>query len=101
MFVKICGLTTREALDAAVEAGADAVGFVFADSVREVSPERAAELAAGSSTPPLKVAVMRQPSRTRFEHVLATFTPDWIQTDAEDLSSARAARRRRGIAGLP
>jgi phosphoribosylanthranilate isomerase len=43
--VKICGLTREEDVDAAVEAGADAVGFVlYAKSARVVSIERAAEL---------------------------------------------------------
>ncbi|MGZ8390902.1 MAG: phosphoribosylanthranilate isomerase, partial [Rhodoplanes sp.] len=29
LLIKICGLTTPEALDAAIEAGADMAGFVF------------------------------------------------------------------------
>lgn len=44
--IKICGLTREENVDAAVAAGADAIGFVFyAPSPRYVSPQRAAELA--------------------------------------------------------
>ena len=44
--IKICGLTREADVDAAVEAGADAIGFNFyASSARYVSPERAAELA--------------------------------------------------------
>ncbi|MDP1739958.1 phosphoribosylanthranilate isomerase [Polaromonas sp.] len=44
--IKICGLTREEDVDAAVAAGADAVGFVlYAPSPRSVSAERAAELA--------------------------------------------------------
>lgn len=44
--VKICGLTRPEDVDAAVQAGATAVGFVFADSPRRVMPEQARVLAA-------------------------------------------------------
>lgn len=45
--IKICGLTREADLDAAVEAGADAVGFVlYPKSPRAVAPERAAVLAA-------------------------------------------------------
>ena len=44
--IKICGLTREEDVDAAVTAGADAVGFVMYEaSPRHVTPERAAELA--------------------------------------------------------
>ena len=44
--IKICGLTREQDVDAAVSAGADAIGFVlYAKSPRAVTPERAAELA--------------------------------------------------------
>jgi phosphoribosylanthranilate isomerase len=44
--IKICGLTREQDVDAAVAAGADAVGFVmYGKSPRFISPERAAELA--------------------------------------------------------
>ena len=44
--IKICGLTREQDVDAAVAAGADAIGFVLYDkSPRYVSPQRAAELA--------------------------------------------------------
>ncbi|MHA7175940.1 phosphoribosylanthranilate isomerase [Arthrobacter sp. Sr24] len=50
MYVKICGLQTAETVAAAVDAGADAIGFVFAPgSPRTVTPELAAEL--GHSVP--------------------------------------------------
>ncbi|MCS4509493.1 phosphoribosylanthranilate isomerase [Xylophilus ampelinus] len=45
--IKICGLTREQDVDAAVDAGADAVGFVlYPASARHVSPQRAAVLAA-------------------------------------------------------
>lgn len=44
--IKICGMTREQDVDAAVDAGADAVGFVlYAKSPRYVTPERASELA--------------------------------------------------------
>ncbi|MFN3628692.1 MAG: phosphoribosylanthranilate isomerase [Casimicrobiaceae bacterium] len=44
--IKICGLSSAEHIDAAVEAGADAIGFVFyPPSVRALTPARAARLA--------------------------------------------------------
>ena len=49
--IKICGLTREQDVDAAVEAGADAVGFVlYAASPRAVTAERAKQLA--SRLPP-------------------------------------------------
>jgi phosphoribosylanthranilate isomerase len=46
MFVKICGLSTPESVRVAVEAGADAVGFVLTASPRAVSPSQVAGLLA-------------------------------------------------------
>jgi phosphoribosylanthranilate isomerase len=54
--IKICGLTREEDVDAAVAAGADAIGFVFhPPSPRFVTPQRAAELA--SRIPPFVAVV--------------------------------------------
>lgn len=44
MFVKICGLKTEESVQAAVDAGADAIGFVFADSSRRIDVDTATRL---------------------------------------------------------
>lgn len=87
MFVKICGMNSAEAVAAAVEAGADALGFVFAESPREVTPERAVELCADVPGTIKRVAVMRRPAEEHWRRVLAVFAPDWLQTDAEDLET--------------
>jgi len=47
MWVKICGISTMRAAIAAVEAEADAVGFIFAKSRRQVTPDRAQALIMG------------------------------------------------------
>ncbi|WP_431278046.1 phosphoribosylanthranilate isomerase [Leifsonia poae] len=59
MWVKVCGLRDSESVAAAVEAGADAVGFVFAPgSPREIDPDRARSLV-GSASGTLTVGVFR------------------------------------------
>lgn len=44
MWIKICGITELEDAQLAVEAGADAVGFVFAESPRRMTPEKVREI---------------------------------------------------------
>ena len=86
-FVKICGLSDAEHVAAAVAAGADAVGFVFAKSVRQVTPQAAAILASGVPSHVQRVAVMLHPTNDEWQNVLAAFAPDVLQTDAEDFAS--------------
>jgi phosphoribosylanthranilate isomerase len=88
LFVKICGITSEAAVEAAISAGADAVGFVFhAASPRCVSPERAAGLAAAVGRGVLKVAVTLHPSQQLVDEVLRRFVPDVWQTDAGDFAT--------------
>lgn len=85
VFVKICGVTDEAALDAAVEAGADAVGFVFHEpSPRNIAPARAAELAARLPGGVLAVAVTLHPTQAAADRVLEEFQPDAWQSDAAD-----------------
>jgi len=87
-FVKICGLSSPAQVEAAVRAGADAVGFVFhAASPRNVVPSQAAALA--DLVPPgvLKVAVTRHPAQALVDEVLAALRPDAWQTDATDFET--------------
>jgi phosphoribosylanthranilate isomerase len=89
VWVKICGLTTPAAVSAAVDAGADAIGFVFAESKRKVTPSRAAELARAAPKHIVRVAVMLHPSQQQLDEVWSEFRPDVLQTDFEDLTSLR------------
>ena len=97
-FVKICGVTNGEAVAAAVEAGADAVGFVFAPSPRRVNAELAASLAAAVPAGIKKVAVMQHPEPHEWSIVQNLLRPDWLQTDADDFASLEVAA---GIQHLP
>ena len=86
MLVKICGLSKTEHVRAAVAAGADAVGFVFARSVRRVEPTHAAAISGEVPNTVKKVAVMLHPTDEEWQRVLREFSPDVLQTDAEDFA---------------
>lgn len=82
--VKICGLKYAATVDVAVNAGADALGFVFAESARQVTARHAAFIAANVPENVLRVAVMLHPTAEEWEEVNTIFCPDVLQTDAED-----------------
>ena len=86
VFVKICGLTTPDIVSAAIEAGADALGFVFADSPRRVTVDRARDMTRNVPAHVIRVAVMRHPTQAEWDEVASGFRPDWLQTDAEDFA---------------
>lgn len=86
MWIKICGMTTPDAVATALEAGADAIGFVFAASPRQVTPEAAAQLARPARGRLRCVAVTRQPQQRALEEMLRVFRPDVLQTDSSDLA---------------
>jgi phosphoribosylanthranilate isomerase len=87
LMVKICGLSKADDVKAAVSAGADAVGFVFAESVRRVSPAEAHKLTQYLPKRVRRVAVMRHPTQSEWQDVLDTFAPDVLQTDIDDFES--------------
>ncbi len=85
--IKICGLQHVATVDAAVQAGTDAVGFVFAKSVRQVTARHAAFIAANVPEHVLRVAVMMHPTCDEWEEVQTIFCPDVLQTDAQDFQT--------------
>jgi phosphoribosylanthranilate isomerase len=87
IWVKVCGLTTSEAVAAAVDAGVNAVGFVFAESKRRVTAEQAADLARDVPRDIVRVAVMLHPSQAELDEVWSQFRPDVLQTDVDDLAT--------------
>lgn len=79
MFVKVCGLSTPESVQAAVESGADAVGFVLTKSPREVSPEQARALLAGVPAGTTAVGVFRHESAADAVATARAAGLEWVQ----------------------
>jgi phosphoribosylanthranilate isomerase len=88
-WIKICGMTDEAAVAAALAAGVDAIGFVFAPSVRQVTPERAAELAAPARHRVQCIAVTRHPDQSLVDEVIRVFRPDVLQTDIADFDQLK------------
>ena len=87
VFVKICGIRDLAHAETAVEAGADALGFVFAESPRKISPGEASVVTQRLPRGVKRVAVMWHPSNDEWREVLETFHPDSMQTDTEDFDA--------------
>jgi phosphoribosylanthranilate isomerase len=87
MWIKICGMTDANAVAAALEARADAIGFVFAPSVRRLEPAHAAQLARAARGKITCVAVTHHPDQMLIDRILDELTPDVLQTDEEDLAT--------------
>lgn len=77
---KICGITTREALDAAVEGGADYVGFVFfAKSPRNIGIRDAAALAEHVRGKAKAVALVVDADDEALRQIVDGMAPDFLQ----------------------
>ena len=81
--VKICGLSTKGAVEVAVLAGADYIGFVFAPSKRQVTLEQAAELAEIIPTYVKKVGVFVSPSREELLEAIDKVGLDLVQVHGQ------------------
>jgi phosphoribosylanthranilate isomerase len=88
---KICGVSTPEAVRAAVDGGAAFLGFMFFPrSPRNIAPEAAARLTPPARTRGVKiVAVAVDPSDAEVDAIVAGLSPDLIQLHGHE-SPARA-----------
>lgn len=93
--VKICGLTRAEDVALAVALGADALGFVFAPSKRQVSPEAVSVLTAGLPGDVWRVGVFGPAERHEAAAVAARCGLDTLQFHGEpDLGLLASLRGR-------
>ena len=81
--VKICGLSNIEAVETAVSAGADYIGFVFAPSKRQVTVEQATELAEIIPANVKKVGVFVSPSRAELLEAVDKVGLDFVQVHGQ------------------
>jgi len=82
--VKICGLKEQQHVQAAVEAGADAIGFVFAPSKRRVTVEQAQQLAKHVPDGVLKIGVFVNPSAEELRTAVEKVPLDYVQYHGEE-----------------
>jgi phosphoribosylanthranilate isomerase len=90
--IKICGITTSEALDAAIAARADFIGLVFfAKSPRHIDPAAAAALAARAAGRATVVGLLVDPEPDYLAQVLNTVPLDVIQLHGRETPAQVAA----------
>ena len=83
-FVKICGLSKREHVIAAVNAGASMIGFVFAPSKREVTPEIAHKLAKHIPSHVKKVGVFVNSDADTIKTIYNAVPLDYVQYHGDE-----------------
>ena len=88
---KICGLSTPEAVRAALDGRATHIGFVFfAKSPRDIEPEAADRLAEPARAAGVKIAAVTvDPDDVLLDRLMATLKPDFIQLHGRE-TPARA-----------
>jgi phosphoribosylanthranilate isomerase len=100
LIVKICGLSTPEALEVALDEGADMVGFVFfPPSPRHLAFEAARQLGQRVRGPAQKVALTVDADDASFEAIIASLRPDMLQLHGNETPARVAALKQRF--GLP
>ena len=99
LLVKICGLSTRETLDVALETGADMVGFVFfPPSPRHLALETARELGRQAKGRATKVALTVDADDVTLENIVETLQPDVLQLHGkETVARVRDIKQRFGL----
>ena len=99
LIVKICGLSTRETLDVALDAGADMVGFVFfPPSPRHLSLETARELGNRAKRRATKVALTVDADDATLANIVEALAPDILQLHGkETVARLRDIRQKFGL----
>lgn len=84
VLVKICGIQSIEAAQVAVDAGADFIGFVFAPSKRQITPEKAAQISSEIPLSVKKVGVFVNETMDNIKNIAAQVGLDVIQLHGDE-----------------
>jgi phosphoribosylanthranilate isomerase len=87
VFVKVCGITSEEDALLAVAMGADAVGFVFAPSPRQIAPQKAADIVKRLPAEIVTVGVFRDETRQRVIDIAHTARLRAVQLHGRESSA--------------
>jgi len=96
LIVKICGLSTEETLEAALDAKAEMIGLVFfPPSPRSVAPSRAASLAAQVRGRAEITALTVDMDSAEIAEIVELVKPDWLQFHGRETPETVATARNR------
>jgi phosphoribosylanthranilate isomerase len=95
--VKVCGITNPDDARVAADAGADAIGLIFAESPRRVSVERAREIAAALPEGVLKVGVFVDADPGEVLRIAREVGLDYVQLHGDEPPEALAEIRDGGV----
>src|SRR4051812_30175457 len=100
LLVKICGLSTPDTIDVALDAGADAVGFVFFPlSPRDISFDAARALGQRVKGRAQKVALTVDAEEAFLKEIVTALKPDMLQLHGSE--SVERVEALRATFGLP
>ncbi|WP_194165576.1 phosphoribosylanthranilate isomerase [Oceanobacillus sp. CFH 90083] len=101
MLVKICGITSPEIAEAAVHAGADFLGFVFAKSKREISADQARKIIEALPEHVKSVGVFVNKGVKEIEEIVQEAGLDFIQLHGEESAETVSSFTSPVIKSLP
>jgi len=101
MLVKICGIQTVEHAKAAVAAGADLLGFVFASSKRQVTAIQARDIISSLPDPVQTVGVFVNETPERMQEIAQTAGLDYIQLHGDEAATVAEALPYKIIKAFP
>lgn len=101
VYVKICGIKTVEAAEVAIQSGVDLLGFIFAPSKREVTPEEAVKIAKVIPSSIKKVGVFVNETPEMIQHVAEKVGLDFIQLHGDETPGMIATLPYKTIKAFP